>query len=427
MKARISAIVDIDPFGPTPAPIPPSPSPSPEPPPSPSPSPPPAGPHWRSDAPIPNVAFQPGATTPYDLLQHTEGVDPTLQHIAVRTGTYSPGITLAGPALAQITPDGTTPDGAVAEGMSYRIEDNSAPAPGPSPIPPSTDAAADFVRRCAGAFRTHTWKTAADLAATPSAATLTQGENPAPVIDLDVQPSGNGAMRYDVLPIMGGSMWWTNMARDLSLQFGSAQGGETCYAQFRYRVSQEVAAAYMMKLFLFGTGDTPALWQTSCTDLEIELNAQIFGHKYLMAYNACPGSCGASTVFIFDQGMPAGHVYLRPDEWMTCQLGVTLGPRETHNGHDWFARSNVKIWWQFEGEPELLVFDWTGGETPGSTPDSQPPCFGLCAGHDTGTEQRYGKLWLLPYNQELSAGAQPGSIWYADLILSTQKIPEVMA
>jgi hypothetical protein len=409
---------------------------------------------------LPDVLFPPDV---YDLKQHTADVTPQ-QHFEVRTSALNQGVTL-GAATGVLTRAPSAPASS-ADGVSYRIVDNApAPSPAPSPSPP-TSADEDWLRRSSGpdVFRTVDFNTIASLGGGFGAVMghLTQGENPAPVIDTAIKSFGQGSMRFDVLPILGGSMWWTNFAEDLSLQFGSSQGGEKFFYQFRYRVSAEVARSYGAKVFLCGTGDTPGVFESSCTDLEIELNTLGAGANAIFnMYNACPGSCGGATVFSFQEpyswsennydfrlqnaldngaALPEPQryclysdraacikLYDHPDKWITVQVGVTLGPKRTVDGHDWFYESNVKAWVQIELGPERLMYDWTGGVTPGSTHESSPPCHGLCAGNTPGGNQRYGKLWLLPYNQELAPGAQPGKLWYDALIISKSKIPEVLA
>lgn len=302
----------------------------------------------------------------------------------------------------------------------------------PGGVTPESDYAARVAELGSDLIRTFSFNSSADLGGGFGAnyGNLPQGDAPAPVIDTSVKASGSSSMRFDVPADLGGAMWWTNLSADLSKLYGA---GESVYFQFRYRVSPEIAADYAAKIFLFGTGDTTGNWVSSCTDLEIELNAQIFGQKFLMAYNGCPGSCGGASVFTFQEAMVGGQRFLAANEWMTVQCGATFGPLETHDGHDWFVGSNVKIWVQYAPggvpEPEILVFDWTGGTggTTGSTPTSSPPCWGLCAGHTPAEGQKYGKLWLLPYNQELDGGASPGQIWYDDLIISKTKIRAVAA
>lgn len=318
-------------------------------------------------------------------------------------------------------------------------------------LTPDSDFAAR--RTASGVFRSFSFATAADLGGGFGApfGNLVQGGHPAPVIDSSVRSAGTGSMRFDCNASLSGSMWWTNFADDYSRLMGA---GDTFYFQFLHRASAEIVAGFGPKLFLMGTGDTAGVWQSSCTDLEIECNVNGVGAYYDM-YNACPGSCGAGSVFEFsepfgafdfkkqngvDNGVglpdaqrfclysnPISCKYIPANRWTVFQVGVTLGPLEQHAGHDWFAGSRVRCWMQDGIGAEQLVWDWTGGVSPGSTPSNSPPCWGLCAGQTIGSGQKYGKLWLLPYNQFLGGGASPGQIWYDKLILSTSKIPAVLS
>jgi len=408
------------------------------------------GPTWTAN--IPNVTFTQGQTSSYDLTQYTQGFNSSLHQFQLIQGALPTGVSLVD--TSGYSYNGTSPN-ASATGLVVRIADRATSA-----------ADADWVRRstAAGVFRTHTFNTTASLGGGFGAefGNITQGSNPAAVIDTAVKTFGTGSMRFDVTPILGGSLWWTNFSTDYSRQFGSAAGGETFFFQFRYRVSPEVAAGYGPKIFLCGTGDTAGNFVSSCTDLEIELNTFNAGTSgYLDMYNACPGSCGANSVFEFAEpfswsgnnfdfkkqnaldngvGLQEPQRYCLysnnvgcirivdfPNTWITIQVGVTLGPLTTVGGHDWFYESNVKAWVQIGTGAERLMYDWTGGITAGSTHTSSPPCHGLCAGQTPGSGQRYGKLWLLPYNQFLTGSATSGSIWYDALIMSTQKIPAVLA
>jgi hypothetical protein len=158
-------------------------------------------------------------------------------------------------------------------------------------------------------------------------------------------------------------------------------------------------------------------------------------------YNACPGSCGG--VFPFYESMGGGDFKLQnaipspfcryqdalkancirilPDQWMVFQVGVQLGPRITSGGHYWFSNSRVRAWMQqAPGQTEHLIVDWSAGITAGSAT-------GLCAGHGATGNQRFGKIWLLPYTQNNVASPRAGDVWYDELIIGEQKIPAALA
>jgi hypothetical protein len=92
---------------------------------------------------------------------------------------------------------------------------------------------------------------------------------------------------------------------------------------------------------------------------------------------------------------------------MTFQVGITTGPRVA----DEFANSNIKLWIARDGQPAELVIDWGP--------------FNLSAGAAT-QNQRFGKVWLLPYNTgKSSSQSHPiAYTWYDELIISRSRIPD---
>lgn len=90
---------------------------------------------------------------------------------------------------------------------------------------------------------------------------------------------------------------------------------------------------------------------------------------------------------------------------MTFQVHIKTGPRV----NDEFTNSFVQLWIAREGQPSQLVLDWGP--------------YNLSAG-SASEDQRYGKIWLLPYNTgKSSSQSHPTAYtWYDELIIATSKI-----
>src|SRR5436309_7314983 len=96
-----------------------------------------------------------------------------------------------------------------------------------------------------------------------------------------------------------------------------------------------------------------------------------------------------------------------PNEWLTYQVHVKMGPRV----NDEFTNSYVQLWIAREGQPSQLVINWG-------------PYY-LSAG-TLAENQRYGKIWLLPYQTKKNAGqvTPTAYTWYDELIISRHKIAD---
>ncbi|MFN3564554.1 MAG: hypothetical protein ACK4V1_01020 [Burkholderiaceae bacterium] len=317
-------------------------------------------------------------------------------------------------------------------------------APSPSPAPPPAGSA-DFATRCAqpGVVKCVGFDDVATIAGKwgdPSG--ITVGDSSAPTIDATVKASGAGSLKFTI-PSNSGSdssgTFFTNFASDLSVQFG---GDEEFYVQWRQRFSPElIATKYQgaggFKQIIVGTGDQPGKVYSSCSDLEVVMfNYEQEGFPAM--YNSCSGSkshdpydgfyqpFGAydfklqngrpSPYCLYSQGNTSPKSYFAPqgncfgyvaNEWMTFQLRIKLGPRVG----DEFVGSQVTLWVAREGQPSQLVIDWGP--------------YNLTAGPQS-ENQRFGKLWLLPYNTGKSpAQSHPTAYtWYDELIVSRVKIPD---
>jgi hypothetical protein len=105
---------------------------------------------------------------------------------------------------------------------------------------------------------------------------------------------------------------------------------------------------------------------------------------------------------------PAGNCFeYAADQWMTFQVGIKTGPRV----NDEFTNSRVTLWVAYEGKPSELVVSWGP--------------YNLSAG-DPADNQRFGKVWLLPYNtdKDPTQVTPVAHTWYDELVISRSKIPD---
>jgi MYXO-CTERM domain-containing protein len=233
--------------------------------------------------------------------------------------------------------------------------------------------------------------------------------------------------------------YFTNFSADLSVQFGES---DELWVQWRQRFSPEyLTTAYPggggWKQVIVGTGDQPGQLYYSCTDLEV-VTVNGYHRGFPTMYNSCSGSAShgpydgfeepfGSYDFLLQNGRPEPHClysqgqtdppsYFPPtgncfgyaaDEWMTFQVGIKTGPRVG----DEFADSHVELWVAREGLPSELVMDWGP--------------YNLTAG-DPALDQRFGKVWFLPYNtgKDAAASHPVAYTWYDELIVSAAKLPD---
>ena len=257
--------------------------------------------------------------------------------------------------------------------------------------------------------------------------------------DTSIKASGGSSIRFTVpsnSPADTSGAYFTNFSNDLSVQF---DGGQEFYVQWRQRFSPEFintvyAGGNGFKQVIVGTGDQPGTFYSSCSSLELPVqNSSQRGFPQM--YNSCSGSAShgpydgfAESFGAYDFKIQNGRAapyclysqsssgYFAPNgncfgyvanEWMTFQMKVQLGTRVG----DEFKGSYITLWGAREGKAsELLI---------------QHGPYNLSAG-PVGTNQRFGKIWLLPYNTgKSSAQAHPTAYtWYDDLIISRNKIAD---
>ena len=309
----------------------------------------------------------------------------------------------------------------------------------------SRAAAVDFATRCAapGVVRCVSFDSQTDISGGYGSNSGIFSGATTPQIDTATKASGAGALKFTIpsnSPADTSGSYFTNFSTNLATQFGENQ---EFFIQWRQRFSPEFAnTAYQggggWKQVIMGTGDVSGGTPTnSCTDLELVV--QNTNHRgFAQMYNSCSGSASHGPYDAFEQSFnsfdfklqnarptpyclysqgntspktyfpPAGNCFgYFPNEWMTFQVHAKLGPRV--NGE--FTNSQIKLWIARQGQPSQLVIDWGP--------------YNLTAG-SLSSNQRFGKVWLLPYNTgKSSSQAHPiAYTWYDELIISTAKIED---
>lgn len=257
--------------------------------------------------------------------------------------------------------------------------------------------------------------------------------------DTSIKASGAGSLRFTIpsnsYANTSGS-YFTNFSKDLSVQFGA---GQEFYVQWRQRFSPEYintqyTGAGGFKQAIIGTGDQPGALFSSCSTLELPVQ-NISQRGFPMMYNSCNGSTSHGAYDAFEEpfgaydfklqnGRAAPYClysqdstgYFAPkgncfgyvaNEWMTFQVHVQIGQRVG----DEFQGSYITLWGARDGKPSELLIKWGP--------------YNLSAGNAT-TNERYGKVWLLPYNTGKSSAQAHATAytWYDELVISRSKIAD---
>jgi len=309
--------------------------------------------------------------------------------------------------------------------------------------------AQDFQARCQmpGVIRCIGFDQASDLATTAwgSNTGFYSGAS-TPVLDPNVKASGNSALKFTIPSNSGANTsggYWANFSTDLLTQFGE---NSDFYVQWRQRFSPEFLSTVYQggggwKQAIIGTGDSPGCTPSnlsqctsSCTDLEV-VTQNTNQRGFAQMYNSCSGSTSHGPYAAFEEKFgsfdfklqnarpspyclysqsganrfpPNGNCFgYFANEWMTFQVRIKPGPRVG----DEFVNSYVELWIAREGRPSEQAFNWGP--------------YNLSAG-SAGENQRFGKVWLLPYNTgKSSSQSHPTAYtWYDELIISRTRIPD---
>jgi len=316
-----------------------------------------------------------------------------------------------------------------------------------SPVPNSnseTVAGADFHARCnsPGVIRCVGFDSPIEIAGGYGGDSGIFSGATTPTIDSAVKASGNGSLKFTIPSRSGADSsgsYFTNFSKDLSVQFGE---NSNFYVQWRQRFSPEFLSTFYRngegwKQAIVGTGDQPGHRYASCTTLEVVVQ-NAYQRGFAQIYNSCTGSSshgpydgfqervGAydfklqnarmGSSCLYSQGKTNPSTFFPPEgncfgyfanEWMTFQVRIKTGPRV----RDEFSESYVQLWIAREGQPSQLVINWGP--------------YNLSAGNPN-EEQKYGKIWLLPYhtNKDSSQTTPAANVWYDELIISREKIPD---
>jgi hypothetical protein len=269
-----------------------------------------------------------------------------------------------------------------------------------------------------------------------------------PTIDTAVKASGAGSLRFDVASGAGSSnaagAFNGNFASDLKTQFGE---NSEFFVQWRQRFNQAMVDTQIttndgspqggIKMMGVEAGDVadPAApygfrQHAACEAIGV-LVQTYYQTRTPISYNSCTGSASHGPYAGLytnepggDYGLQnaAGCLYSKPtapqcfrwaaDEWLTFELRIKTGPRV--NGE--FQNSEVQLWGAREGKAPVLLINWrpgVGGYFPLTANDG-----------NTGEQQNFGKVWLLPYmtarNETITSPLM--QTWYDELIISRQPI-----
>jgi hypothetical protein len=257
--------------------------------------------------------------------------------------------------------------------------------------------------------------------------------------DTTIKASGNSSLKFTIpanSPSDSSGAYFTNFSADLSTQFGE---NSTFFVQWRQRFSPEFVATKFAggggwKQLIIGTGDVAGTLSTSCSALEV-VTQNTNQRGFPQMYNSCTGSTSHGAYDPFEQpygaydfkienAMPAPFClysqsstsFFPPigncfpyvaNEWLTFQVEIKTGPRV----NDEFTQSYVNLWIARDGQASQQVFAWGPYHLSAGAP---------------GDNQRFGKVWLLPYDtgKDPTVTNPVAYTWYDELIISTSKIAD---
>jgi len=296
------------------------------------------------------------------------------------------------------------------------------------------EADADFKARCSapGVVRCFGFDNFAEIKPhlDPAADGVFRGE-----ADPQVKASGVSSLRFTI-PTHSGANTSGNFslefADDLSEQFGS---GEEFYVQWRQRFSPEMLSTDYKggngwKQAIIGEGSRPGHRAYSCTDIEVvvEDTYQVGAPRM---YHSCGKKDGQyEPLQVYGQQQQAyliqnavgcpHHIVKSPpcfmykaNQWMTFQVRIKVGT--WYQGDKKYHKdSTIQLWVADEGKASKLVIDMSPERGTG---------YDL---YNTDLAEKYGKVWLLPYNtnKDPSQDHPTAYTWYDELIISKTKIAD---
>jgi hypothetical protein len=267
----------------------------------------------------------------------------------------------------------------------------------------------------------------------------------------DVVASGAGSLRFEVPSQSAANTsgeFWLDFADDFSVTFGE---GEEFYVQWRQRfspafLSNQYAGGEGWKQVIIGTASRPGAIAYSCTDLEV-----VTIDNYYRGFPEMYHSCGVKdgqyegleepsppSDYFLENGIrnpgcmyrshtsPPCHGY-QSDQWITFQVHIKIGTWYK-NDHVYRHDSTVQLWVADEGQPSQLVVDFSPHDPACAAQQvSEPSCqTGYDLVNPNPSSERYGKVWLLPYNtnKDSTQSYPVAYTWYDELVISRNKIAD---
>jgi hypothetical protein len=268
------------------------------------------------------------------------------------------------------------------------------------------------------------------------------------------------------------------------LSLTTACGGSPCkneiWIQWRQRFDagmlQQFANSNGWKQVILGEGDTASTLSYSCSDIETVVensnqfeiprmyhscgvkldeydplevntgNTDNQGNGIFSPQNAAGGYLNCTyTVTINIPTIPPCVPYVA-NQWMTFQLHIQVGTwypgGVTSSGgppapfkHD----STIQLYVAQEAQPSQLVLDFHPGATSAACDASQqdipscqtgydlvnPTAYGQPDGDGNMIREKFGKIWLLPYQTNLDCSScAAANTWYDELIISYQQVAD---
>jgi hypothetical protein len=296
------------------------------------------------------------------------------------------------------------------------------------------DPEADFKARCSapGVVRCFGFDDFAQIKPhlDPAADGVYRGE-----ADQQIKASGGSSLRFTI-PTHSSANTSGNFSLefsdDLTKQFGA---GEEFFVQWRQRFSPEMLTTEYKggngwKQAIIGEGSRPGHRAYSCTDIEVvvENTYQVGAPRMYHSCGRKDGQYEPLQVYSPQQqayliqnavGCPHHNVTSPPcfkykaNEWMTFQVRIKVGTWY-QNDKKYHHDSTIQLWVGYEGKPSKMVLDFSPERGTG---------YDL---YNTDPAEKYGKVWLLPYNtnKDEAQDHPTAYTWYDELIISRTRIPD---
>jgi hypothetical protein len=289
----------------------------------------------------------------------------------------------------------------------------------------------------------------------PAVVTYTGTVDPQTGVSITPEAGARVALAVKGMTELDGNVYVVGSVDAVNKTFTLQGVDATAYGTFTSGMFQHLIDQSGLKFMDISVGDTPtSRFYNSCEDITVV--TQTPGQwRMPHAYHSCNGDgalirkaepfdefnetiqdymlqnmrypCGLppeswdqrpNTIPGVKNGVDVGTACLRcyPNEWMTFQIGIDVGPRETTGGQDHWLNSRIRMWAAREGQPQELWLDWNPGIAN---------YFPLYAG-DPAEDLRYGKIWLFPYTTYKSQlqAHETMRVWYDELIISEVFLPD---